>query len=176
MVDKQHSPRNDGDKEGKSSRRQKSTRLAQLMPKTASYALRKQGFAQTTILQNWSKIIGPDLAAHTQPMKLSFKRGQKESGVLHLLVEGSFALHVQHVLPLVIETINTFHGYKVVERITFTQGPVKKRRQSLQKSVPDLNAEEQIKLDNLLANTQTDTLKAALDKLGRQILGNKQNV
>jgi len=87
-------------------------------------ALGKHGFASASLISDWATIIGAELAASCQPMKLAFAPGQRDAGTLHLRVSGGAALEIQHVTPQLIERINGYLGYHAVARLKLIQGPV----------------------------------------------------
>ena len=153
--------------------------LAKLMPTTVNKALRRFGFAQTSIISNWPTIVGVELADYTSPTKLTFKKGTRDNGTLHVMVDGAEALRFQHTMPLIIEKINMYHGFKLVGHIALSQGPVASRREGAKKAknkpLPTLETSEQTNLDQLLGETKSEALKDALGKLGRRILGDKNN-
>jgi hypothetical protein len=161
----------------KQKRRRKTSPLSGLLPPSVNKALRRFGFAQTSIVSNWPKIVGADMAAHTNPTKLTFKKGTRENGTLHIMVGGAKALELQHLLLLIIEKINMFHGFKLVGHIAITQGPLAPQNddktKAAYKELPVLEKEAQANLDQLLENTQSEPLKEALGKLGKRVLGEK---
>ena len=84
--------------------------------------LGKSGFTSVDILKNWTHIVGEDLAAHTLPERLDFKKNSHDNGTLYLIVSsGALALEVQHKIPKIIEKINTYFGYHAVEHIKIIQ-------------------------------------------------------
>ena len=149
------------------------------MPPVVNKALRRFGFAQTSIISDWHKIVGADLADYSSPTKLTFKKGTRDNGSLHVMVDGAEALRFQHTMPLIIEKINMFHGFKLVGHIVLTQGPVAARRDAHKKSkdrpLPVLETSDQSGLDSLLGETKSQDLKEALTKLGRRVLGDKKD-
>ena len=44
--------------------------LAELLHKTLGDAFAKQGFASTELVTRWTDIVGPEIAAHSQPESL----------------------------------------------------------------------------------------------------------
>ncbi|MCK5040918.1 MAG: DUF721 domain-containing protein [Sphingomonadales bacterium] len=159
-------------------RRWKTKPLSGLLPPSVNKALRRFGFAQTSIVSNWAKIVGSEMSLHTSPTKLTFKRGTRDNGTLHVMVDGAQALKFQHLLPLTIEKINMFHGFKLVGHIAITQGPVASRNEekirAQNKPLPVLDESEQSRLDEMLEDTQSDSLKQVLSNLGRRVLGDKK--
>jgi hypothetical protein len=81
--------------------------------------LKKQGL-EAGLLEHWDNIVGSDLAAFCQPVKLSIAKG-KQSGVLTVEVLTSHALLAQHMQSIIIEKLTIYHGCRAVERIVFKQ-------------------------------------------------------
>lgn len=84
---------------------------------------KKRGIIHGKIILEWEKIVGPQYAAYCAPLKISFRPGYRAYGTLHMKVNPSHALLVTHSQDLVIEKINTFFGYKAVNKITIIQMP-----------------------------------------------------
>ena len=80
--------------------------------------LEKKGYVLSTLLNNWDFVVGESYAAYCLPEKIFFKKG--ESGTLYLNVYSpSMLMSLQHVYLLLIEKINTYFGYTVLEKIIF---------------------------------------------------------
>lgn len=97
--------------------------LAAVLPKAAEPAMRRRGFAKVEIVTGWPGIVGAALAAETTPERLSFPRGKRDDGTLHIRVSGALALEIQHLQPVILERINTYFGYRAVARLALVQGP-----------------------------------------------------
>ena len=65
-----------------------------------SDAYAKQGFAARELVTRWAEIAGPEIAPHSEPLKIQWPRpveGQpQEPATLVLRVEGPMALEIQH--------------------------------------------------------------------------------
>ncbi|QXK92017.1 DUF721 domain-containing protein [Neoehrlichia mikurensis] len=73
------------------------------------------------ILLNWSNIVGKDIAQISRPEKLSFLQNSN-SGTLHLIVNhGGNAIHIQYAIPIIIEKISVYLGFKAVFNIKIKQ-------------------------------------------------------
>jgi len=110
--------------------------LAQLVPGLTRAAFRKRSPASATLMADWAQIVGPALAAQTEPRKLT-------RGLLTLACSGAVAMELQHAAGSLIDRINTHAGEKLVERLRFTQDfvaapPVRRRRRVAPVPVPDL--------------------------------------
>jgi len=134
--------------------------------------LGKRGFADANILTRWTEIVGPALAAHTCPMKVSFPPGKRSDGVLHLKVEGgSFAVELQHFEPLLIDRINRFFGYGAVSAVRMHQGPLPPRPQVAPSGLPPLDAQEEAAVEHKVAEVDDPEIRAILAALGRAVKG-----
>lgn len=88
----------------------------------AAKLLGKKGLIEMKILTSWKSIVGDELSKHSLPEKISFKKDERDNGVLHLIVEsGAFALEIGHNTPVILEKINTFFGYSAVSQIKIIQ-------------------------------------------------------
>jgi len=145
--------------------------LASTLPGIAKATLGKHGFDSADVITRWPDIVGPDLAAHTAPIKLSFPKGVNAGGTLHMRVTGAAATELQHSEPQVLERINFYFGYRAVARLQLVQGFVLKPARPARQRVPPpmLDAGEQKALDQSVAAIEDDGLKSALAGLGRAV-------
>ncbi len=144
--------------------------IAAEVPKIAGAALGKRGFAEAQLVAQWPAIIGESLAAGVSPEKLSFPRGERRDGTLHLRVAPGLALEVQHREPVLVERINAFFGYGAVGRLALKQGPPAHPEAPPPRRRP-LKAEERQSLDQRLQAIEDAALKAALQRLGEAVIG-----
>lgn len=147
--------------------------IAAEVPKIAGAALGKRGFAEAQLVAQWPAIIGESLAAGVSPDRLSFPRGERRDGTLHLRVAPGLALEVQHREPVLIERINAFFGYRAVARLALTQGPPAQPAPPPPRRRP-LKAEERQSLDQRLQAIEDAGLKAALQRLGEAVIGSDE--
>ena len=103
-------------------------RLPDLLGKVLDPASRRRGLAEVGVLTDWPSIVGADLAARCQPVKLtgSGERG----GTLHVHVAGAAALELQHSEPQLLERINGYFGYRAVARLRLIQAPLARPRRA----------------------------------------------
>jgi hypothetical protein len=127
---------------------------------------RKQGFAQTEILNRWAEIVGGTLADVTAPERVQFQRGG--GATLVVRTEGSFAPELQHLAPLVIERINAHFGFRAVARITIVHGPLPIRPRA-KPAKPAPLGEPPAVLAAPIDRTRDPALAAALKALARRI-------
>jgi hypothetical protein len=150
--------------------------LAELTGGALSDALRTQGFASTEIIARWAEIAGPEIAAHSEPMKINWPR-QSASGdeppepaTLMLRVEGPAAIEIQHLSAVILERVNRFFGWQAIGRIALRQAPL--RRQTPPAPPAPSDPAEQARIAASLPEIEDDGLKAALARLGAAIKRN----
>src|SRR6201982_1901450 len=104
-------------------------------------AYAKQGFAARELVTRWAEIAGPEIAAHSEPLKMQWPRpveGQPEvPATLVLRVEGPMALEIQHSADVILERVNRFFGWSAVGRLALRQAPLSRRGQPKPSSAPD---------------------------------------
>jgi hypothetical protein len=144
--------------------------IAAEVPRIAGAVLGKRGFAEAQLVAQWPAIIGDSLAQGVSPEKLSFPRGERREGTLHLRVAPGLALEVQHREPVLVERINAFFGYRAVARLALKQGPPAPADAPAPPGRRPLKAEERQSLDRRLAAIDDPSLKAALERLGEAVI------
>lgn len=143
--------------------------LATLVPKITAPAFAKRSRAEMALFQNWSDYMG-DYAKHAWPEKLTFKKGEKQAGILVLNVLSSHAMDYQMLLPVLIERVNQSFGFNLIEKITLkqvSQMPSQKAKPSARKN---MQKGKRPKLDNF----PEGDLKTALQDLGQHIKLNEK--
>src|SRR5262245_35742953 len=104
--------------------------LAELIKPCLGEAFARQGFASSDIVTHWAEIVGPEIAAHAEPVKLQWPRqiaDEPQPGTLVLRVEGPAAIEIQHLSGVILERVNRFFGWRAVGRIALRQAPLARR-------------------------------------------------
>ena len=144
--------------------------LAASLPAIAGKALGRRGFAEAGIITDWAAIVGPELAAQSLPLKLSFARGQRADGVLLVRVAGPLAVELQHLAPLVLERVNTYLGYRAVTELKLRRG-VLPPPPAAAREPPVLPEPVLADLRRQTEGVEDEALRQALDGLGRALRG-----
>lgn len=150
--------------------------LAALIPGLARKAVGKRGFMDARILNEWPQIVGEDLARHAHPDRLSFPRGRRDAGTLHIRAEGPMATELQHLERIVVDRINAHFGYRAVSGIKLLQAPPTRTSERRAKAAPakkplppadpgDLSA-----LKKRLDSVEDPDLRAVLERIGEAVL------
>src|SRR5262249_280924 len=115
--------------------------LADLVRRTLADTFARQGFASTELVTHWDDIVGPEIAAHCEPIRLKWPRGgdvdAPDPATLVLRVEGPIAIEIQHLAPVILERVNRFFGWRAVGRLSLRQAPLARRAPPPERPAPD---------------------------------------
>jgi len=147
--------------------------LADSLQKVTRRSLGRQGLGQGGLLHDWPDVVGPQIAAVCQPRRLSFpNRERRSDGTLTLRVAPGQAVLLQHIEPQIRERVNGYLGYAAVARLRLQPGALGK---PLQAPPPPprrvLTPEAERRLKAKTDNIDDPELRAALDRLGRAVMG-----
>ena len=148
--------------------------LSVLLSDVFSDAYAKQGFAARELVTRWAEIAGPEVAAHSEPLKMQWPRpveGQpQEPATLVLRVEGPMALEIQHSSDVILQRVNRFLGWSAVGRLALRQAPLSRRDRPRRPRPPE--AKEVAEVEKTLSSVEDEELRAALARLGAAIKRN----
>ncbi len=148
--------------------------LSVLLGDVFSDAYAKQGFAARELVTRWAEIAGPEIAAHSEPLKIQWPRpveGQpQEPATLVLRVEGPMGLEIQHASDVILQRVNRYFGWSAVGRLALRQAPLARRAKP--KPPPQPDAAEVAKAAESLTSVEDEELRAALARLGASIKRN----
>ena len=148
--------------------------LSEFMGATLGGVLKAQGFASTEIIARWADIVGPEIAAHSEPMKITWPRVKNDQGdapgepaTLVLRVEGPAALEIQHLSAVILERVNRYFGWQAIGRLTLRQAPLRRRTTPAPPPPPDSAITARIAAQ--LPEIADEDLRQALARLGAAI-------
>jgi hypothetical protein len=148
--------------------------LSVLLSDVFSDAYAKQGFAARELVTRWAEIAGPEIARHSEPLKIQWPRpveGQpQEPATLVLRVEGPAALEIQHASDALLQRVNRFFGWSAVGKLALRQAPLSRREKPRASRAPDAKAVAQVA--ETLTAIEDEELRAALARLGASIKRN----
>ena len=107
--------------------------LSELLGATLSDILKAQGFASTEIISRWADIAGPEIAAHSEPLKITWPRaaGTEDAPSPQRSFCGSRARPRSKssiCRRVILERVNRFFGWQAVGRIAIRQAPLRRAR------------------------------------------------
>jgi len=86
------------------------------LPKNIKKIINKKGHIYSETLNNWSYIMGDELFKVCYPK--SFKNSNRLGGsCLNIMVKRGHEVDLEYSKKLIIDKMNTFFGYNVVEKI-----------------------------------------------------------
>jgi hypothetical protein len=145
--------------------------LSAIAGATLNDALKRQGFASTEIVARWADIVGAEVAAHSEPLKINWpRRGEEETAepaTLILRVEGPAAIEIQHLSSVILERVNRFFGWRAIGRLALRQAPLKRSAPKTAPPPPDPAAAARIA--ESLPQVEDEDLRQALARLGAAI-------
>jgi hypothetical protein len=144
--------------------------LRELLGKLVGDAFARQGFASAELVTRWDDIVGQEIAAHSEPIKLQWPRRvdgeDSEAGTLVLRVEGPAAIEIQHLAALICERVNRFLGWRAVGRLALRQAPLRRRQiRAARKMDPAATAP----IAENLSDIKDEELRQALARLGAAV-------
>jgi hypothetical protein len=150
--------------------------LAELLHKTVGKAFAKQGFASLELVTRWREIVGAEIAAHSQPERIQWRRmpqdsGAAEPGTLVLRVEGPTALEIQHQSGIILERVNRFFGWQAVASLKLRQAPLSRPQQRSTPLPPDEAAAARLAAD--FSAIRDANLRQALGRLGASVAADR---
>ncbi|HZD91293.1 MAG TPA: DciA family protein [Pseudolabrys sp.] len=145
--------------------------LSAIAGATLNEALKRQGFASAEIVARWADIVGAEVAAHSEPLKINWpRRGDVESqepATLVLRVEGPAAIEIQHLSSVILERVNRFFGWRAIGRLALRQAPLKRRAPRKPPAPPDPDVTARIA--DGLPEIEDERLRLAVARLGAAI-------
>lgn len=155
-------------------RRRGPVRLSELVGKAIAPVIARRGFATADIVSAWPSLAGVAFARCTRPEKILWPRGdasERSPAMLVVRVDGPRAILFQHETGQIVERINAFLGYAAIGQIRIVQGPVAATKPTPAAAPRTLPPEEEARLSATVAAVDSTPLRAALERLGRGVLG-----
>jgi hypothetical protein len=162
--------------------------LRELLGKVVGDTFRRQGFASAELVTRWTEIVGSEIAAYSQPIRIQWPRPlgpaaartandrqagrgndpgwERPPGTLFLRVEGPAAIEIQHLAAVICERVNSFLGWRAIERIALRQAPL---RRTARESRPVADPAAAAAIAAGLSDIVDADLKNALARLGAAV-------
>jgi hypothetical protein len=151
--------------------------LGDLVAPALGKALAARGFAAADVVMAWREIVGERLAAVCEPSALEWPRGRGheergEGATLVMRAEPGFALELQHLAPLILERINTYFGWRCVEKLAIRQGRMRKKAKVASSPKPS-DAASRARAEEIAGDIAEEALRQSLIGLGAQVLAKR---
>lgn len=148
--------------------------LSALLAGVFNDAFKRQGFASRELVTRWTEIVGADIAAYAEPLKIQWQRPVEDQpdipATLILRVEGPRALEIQHSSTVILERVNRFLGWNAIGKIALRQAPLAHREKRKTRKPP--NAAAIAEAARELDTVDDNDLRTAIARLGASIKRN----
>jgi hypothetical protein len=134
--------------------------ISSLVPVVARTAFNRTAPAVAQLMEAWTGIVGPALAAATMPRRLA-------QGTLTIGCSGPVAMELQHLSTELIGRINQYLGGQTVRRVRFVQMLAAR---SVARLRPRPTVAVEAAVDEAVAQLPDGPLRTALASLGRAVL------
>jgi hypothetical protein len=146
-------------------------RLADVAGKYLAESFSRQGFTSVELVTHWEDIVGREVAAHAEPIKIQWPRNsdpdELEPATLVLRVQGPSAIEIQHLSDVILERVNRFLGWRAVGRLALRQAPLLRKPKPV--APPPIDPQATRRIAATLTNIADDGLREALARLGAAI-------
>lgn len=143
--------------------------ISDLMPEVGRAAFRRFGFVQSSVITRWPEIVGTAHARVCMPEAIRFAPGERNQGILQLVVLPAHAPIINHVIPEIIDRVNRFFGYNAVSRVKLRQGAIKPPNIEKRAAPPSLRPIP-LALGDSLRDIGDPELRAVLESLARNLI------
>ncbi|MBY0501231.1 MAG: DciA family protein [Alphaproteobacteria bacterium] len=148
------------------------TRLGFYTQNAVKPVFKVRGLMEGKIITHWPQIVGEKFSRLALAEKITFPKGKRTEGTLHLSVTSSSSLLFHYAQDLILERVNTFFGYRALSKLHMSHGFAPSEDPRSNMPLSPLSQEEK---EWVMIQTQSikDTeLKICLKKLGEAVCTN----
>jgi hypothetical protein len=139
-----------------------------LSQKLLNNYFRRRGLVDSDFVFRWKEIVGSYFAPYSYPVKFDFpKKGEYRDGTLTLYVDRGAALEFEHQKERLIERINQYFGYRMVDRLIFKQGYFQHKNSTLQMQQNRRPVFKKDEVEDIVQHVENEEIKEALKRLGQ---------
>ena len=135
-----------------------------------------RGFAVSRVLTHWAEVVGDEIAAIARPVEIGYGRGGF-GATLTVLTTGARAPMLEMQKEKLRERVNAAYGYNAISRVRITQTAPVGFAEGQAQFAPAPARPDPVEDERLVAAARSavdpvrnDDLRAALERLGRNIL------
>ena len=140
--------------------------LSETIPKKLKKAIKKGGYNFSNIIDNWTKMVGPQISDVCYPSTIRNSKGFNKCTIVLNVVHGK-ELSVEYEKKNIIDKINSFFGYEFVEKIKLKIIPEKKGYSTYHDKISqdikqNINNSSKKKINNIENNMLKQSLKGLI--------------
>lgn len=145
------------------------TRLGLYTQKIVKPVFKARGLMEGKIITHWPQIVGERFARLALAEKITFPKGKKAEGTLHLSVTSSAALLLHYAQDLILEQVNMFFGYKALSKLHMTHDFIPPQEPPSKVPPAPLSEEEKAWLKDQTRAIADLELRESLERLGEAV-------
>ena len=132
------------------------------LPRSIKGMLKKNGYNYSEIISKWNLLVGKNISDFCYPKSIKMKQNGK-SGTLILAVERGNEINVEYSKNEIINKVNSYFGYKLIDEIRLQTFNVK-IKEVKRKNIQDKLSKKFIEKINTIKNKNIrDSLSQLLD-------------
>ena len=112
--------------------------LANTLPSEVKKVLKRNGFNLSSIVDNWTKIVGNDISNKCYPFNIKAQSNTKDVTLILNVIHGK-EIDVEYNKKNIIDKINSYFGYSFVKNIQIKIIDVKKNKSSFDAHLKKIN-------------------------------------
>ena len=150
------------------------TRIGLYTQRIVKPVFKARGLMEGKIITHWNQIVGEKFSRLALAESITFPRGKKTEGTLHLSVTSSGGMLLHYAQDLILEQVNTFFGYKALSKLRMTHGFVPPIEVA-PKTPVSLSEGDKEWIESQTEGISDPELKECLDKLGGSLVQEMEN-
>ena len=132
------------------------------LPRSVKSILRKNGYNYSEIINKWNFLVGKDISNSCFPKSIKMSRENK-NGTLILSVERGNEIIAEYSKKEIINKINSYFGYKLIDQVRLQTYNSKKERERKQNILSKSSKKFENKISEIKNKNIRDSLSQLLD-------------
>ena len=132
------------------------------LPRSVKSILKKNGYNYSEIISKWDSLVGKDISNSCFPKSIKMSRENK-NGTLILYVERGDEIIAEYSKKEIINKINSYFGYKLIDQIRLQTYNSKKEKEKKQNILSKSSKKFEKKINEIKNKNIRDSLSQLLD-------------
>jgi len=132
------------------------------LPRSVKSMLKKNGYNYSEIISKWDSLVGKDISNSCFPKSIKMSR-ENNNGTLILSVERGNEIIAEYSKKEIINKINSYFGYKLIDQIRLQTYNSKKEKEKKQNILSKSSKKFEKKINEIRNKNIRDSLSQLLD-------------
>ena len=132
------------------------------LPRSVKSILKKNGYNYSEIISKWDSLVGKDISNSCFPKSIKMSRENK-NGTLILYVERGNEITAEYSKKEIIDKINSYFGYKLIDQIRLQTYNSKKKKEKKQNILSKSSKKFEEKINKIKNKNIKNSLHQLLD-------------